>query len=108
MSLKSVGGRLKTIRKFLNLNQDIVSKKLNITNQTLSRYENNTRFADSQFLQEFGRLYNVNANWLLYGIGDMFIKNADAPSESEQDVMKRLIFYLNKIEELFREQAEKS
>ncbi len=107
MVSKNVGNRLKTVRKFLGLNQDIVSKNLRITNQTLSRYENDTRFPDSQFLQEFGRLYNVNANWLLYGIGDMFIKELDRSPELEQDVMKRLLFYLNEIEELFREQAGK-
>lgn len=107
MSSESIGSRLKTIRKFLDINQDIVSKSLKITNQTLSRYENNTRVPDARFLYEFGKLYNVNANWLLYGISDMFIKDVNRLSESEDDVMKRLVFYLNKIEDLVREQIKK-
>ncbi len=100
---ESIGERLKTIRKFLHLNQDVVSQKVQVTNQTLSRYENGTRFPDSLFLQEFGRIFNVNANWLLYGIGDLFLDDADCISERRRDPQKELQFYLKKIEELFEE-----
>ncbi len=97
-----MGKRLKTIRKFLHLNQEIVSQKMQITKQTLSRYENGIRFPDSFFLEKFGRLFNVNANWLLYGTGDMFVKDS-REFEIEQGEYKRLQFYLKKIEELFLE-----
>lgn len=103
MNSESIGDRLKAIRKFLDLNQEDVSKKLQVTNQTLSRYENSIRFPDSQFLQKFGVLFNVNANWLLYGIGDMFSEDPNKPSETDQDKLKRLRYYLKKIEDLFIE-----
>lgn len=106
MDSESIGDRLKVIRKFLELNQDEISKKLQVTNQTLSRYENGIRFPDSHFLQNFGRLYQVNANWLLYGIGDMFIKDPEGFAVGD-DMEKRLKFYLRKIEELFLEKREK-
>jgi transcriptional regulator with XRE-family HTH domain len=108
MTSETIGDRLKIIRKFLNLNQEAVSRKMQITNQTLSRYEKGTRFPDSQFLQRFGKLYNVNANWMLYGIGDLFLKDSNQNSELEHDKVKELRYYLDKIEQLFFEQQNES
>jgi transcriptional regulator with XRE-family HTH domain len=101
MKTETVGDRLRIIRKFLDLNQEAVSQKMQITNQTLSRYEKSVRFPDSVFLQRFGLLFNVNANWLLYGIGDMFIEEANRPPDSDRDKLKKLRYYLSRIEELF-------
>ncbi|MCK5056550.1 MAG: helix-turn-helix transcriptional regulator [Candidatus Aminicenantes bacterium] len=62
MTEKIIGDRLREIRKTLHLNQEVVAQRLHISIQTLSRYENNSRFPDSLFLQEFGRAYHINAN----------------------------------------------
>ena len=102
MSKDCIGYRLRTIRKFLNLNQDTVSEKMNITKQTLSRYENSTRFPDSIFLQHFGKIFKVNANWLLYGVDDMFLEDYQNPDPGES-TLKTLQFLLKKIEEIFME-----
>lgn len=106
MTSESIGDRLKIIRKFLDLNQESVSKELKITNQTLSRYEKGLRYPDSLFLQKFGNLYNVNANWLLYGIGDIFLKDSKQTPETEQDKIKRLRYFLKKIEDLVLEKTQ--
>ena len=108
MSTESIGDRIKYIRKSLNLNQDIVSKELQITNQTLSRYENGIRSPDSIFLQKFGKLFNVNANWLLYGIGDMFLKDNGQVFGIEIDNYKILQYYLRRIDELFLKMKEEN
>lgn len=100
MGKEHIGIRLKTIRKLLNFNQDAVAQKLDITKQTLSRYEKGTRYPDSQFLQKFGRLFQVNGNWLLYGTGDIFLKDSNF-LEIGEDGVKELHYYLKKIEELF-------
>ncbi|MCK4764247.1 MAG: helix-turn-helix transcriptional regulator [Candidatus Aminicenantes bacterium] len=105
MGSESIGYRLKEIRKFLELSQDEISRNVEVTNQTLSRYENGARFPDSQFLQKFGREYNVNANWLLYGNGDMFLKDQEE-SSAGNDTGKKLKYYLRKIEELFLEKKQ--
>ncbi|MFC2155805.1 helix-turn-helix domain-containing protein, partial [Acidobacteriota bacterium] len=94
MMTETVGERLRIIRKFFDLNQEAVSQKMQITNQTLSRYEKNVRFPDSLFLQKFGTIFNVNGNWLLYGIGDMFIEDANQPPETDQDKLKKLRYFL--------------
>ncbi|MCK5056552.1 MAG: helix-turn-helix transcriptional regulator [Candidatus Aminicenantes bacterium] len=108
MTTETLGDRLRIIRKFLGLNQEVISQKLQITNQTLSRYEKNVRFPDSLFLRRFGILFNVNANWLLYGIGDMFIEDTDRSPDSKQDKLKKLRYFLAKIEELLIETKEES
>ena len=108
MMTETVGDRLRIIRKFLDFNQEAVSQKMQITNQTLSRYEKSVRFPDSLFLQRFGMLFNVDANWLLYGVGDMLIEDANRPPETKQDKIKKLQYYLAKVEELFIEQINKT
>lgn len=77
MTKKNIGERIRTVRKSLRLNQGNVADKVHVTIQTLSRYENGARFPDSLFLQEFGKSFKVNANWLLYGKGDMFLKESE-------------------------------
>lgn len=77
MTEKTIGERIRAVRKSLRLNQGSVAEKLNVTIQTLSRYENGSRFPDSLFLQAFGQSFKVNANWLLYGKEDMFLKDAE-------------------------------
>ena len=108
MMKETVGDRLRIIRKFLSFNQEAISKKLQITNQTLSRYEKSIRFPDCIFLHRFGTLFNVDANWLLYGIGDMFIEDENRPPETEQDQIKKLRYYLTKVEELFINKKKES
>lgn len=99
MNSETLGDRLKVVRKYLELNQEEVSQKLQITNQTLSRYEKGTRFPDSQFLRRFGSMFNVNANWLLYGIGDLFLDDAGQPPLSEEDFMKQICYLTKRIED---------
>lgn len=71
-----------------------------VSTQTLSRYENGFRSPDSLFLQKFCRLFSVNANWLVYGEGQMFLLDAGDRSKYEKE-LNRLKTYLKKIEEIF-------
>ena len=97
---KNIGNRLRKVRKTLNLKQHAVAQTLDITIPTLSRYENNIRFPDSLFLQKFGRAYRVNANWLLYCKGDIFLRDPGLIHllEDEQQMLRYLF---EKIEVIF-------
>jgi len=95
-----LGQRLKTVRVFLRLKQGEVSQQLRVTKQTLSRYENGFRSPDSLFLQKFCRLFSVNANWLVYGEGQMFLPDVGEHATYEKE-LTRLKTYLKKIEEIF-------
>jgi phage repressor protein C with HTH and peptisase S24 domain len=66
-----IGERLKEVRKLDRLNQDDVSKLMEITRQTYIRYESWERVPDAEFLTKFISHFNINANWLLFGIENM-------------------------------------
>jgi transcriptional regulator with XRE-family HTH domain len=66
-----IGERLKEVRKLAKLNQSEVSKLFGIIRQTYSRYENWERIPDAVFLTKFISHFNINANWLLFGIENM-------------------------------------
>jgi len=66
-----IGERLKEVRKLDGLNQDDVAKIFKIIRQTYSRYESWERVPDAAFLTKFISHFNINANWLLFGIENM-------------------------------------
>jgi transcriptional regulator with XRE-family HTH domain len=66
-----IGERLKEARQQDRLNQEEVSMALGITRQTYIRYEKWERIPDVEFLTQFIFKFNIDANWLLFGIGSM-------------------------------------
>jgi transcriptional regulator with XRE-family HTH domain len=68
----TIGERLRQIRKHLNQTQEKVAERLGIGPETLSRYENDRRTPDIDFLTAFGSHFNVSGNWLLYEASPVF------------------------------------
>lgn len=66
-----IGKRIKQVRQFHSLTQAEMAFRLSITKQTLSRYETGERIPDALWIQKFLHIYNVDANWLLTGCGEM-------------------------------------
>lgn len=64
---KEVGKRLKTIRIQQGKTLEDFGQILEISPYTISRYERGMRTPDIEFIYKFGRKFNINANWLLYG-----------------------------------------
>jgi transcriptional regulator with XRE-family HTH domain len=64
---KTIGERLRMIRKKGNLLLKEAGATCGISAQTLSRYENNDRKPDYEFLGRFVKHFNVSADWLLFG-----------------------------------------
>lgn len=63
----TIGERLKMIRKKNDLKLKEVGAFFDVTAQTLSRYENDDRTPDNDFLRDFGKHFNLSGDWLLYG-----------------------------------------
>lgn len=61
--------RLKELRTLKAMTLDELAKALNTTKTTLSRYENNKRIADSDFIVEACRYFCVSADYIL-GLSD--------------------------------------
>jgi transcriptional regulator with XRE-family HTH domain len=63
----TVGKRLRMIRKKANLLLKEAGAICGITSQTLSRYENDERKPDYEFLRRFVKHFNISTDWLLFG-----------------------------------------
>jgi len=68
-----IGKRLKSIRTALNLTLTAFAKSLKIGKSSLSKLENELTVPSTQTYISLMKRYNVNANWLLTGDGEMFI-----------------------------------
>lgn len=62
-----IGEKLKYIRKTNNLNLENIALILGVTPTTISRYEKGIRTPDNEVLELYGKQFNLNGNWLLYG-----------------------------------------
>ena len=62
---KNLGEKLKEARENANLSQQDVADKLNVSRQTVSKYELNINEPDLETLKELSYLYQVDFNYLL-------------------------------------------
>lgn len=68
----SISKRIKQLRSEKKLSQVQFSKQLEVSQASVSQYENGTRSPDTAFLTKICERYEVNLNWLLTGSGPMF------------------------------------
>lgn len=69
--------RLKTVRKNLNLTQEEFSNILGIKRTSYASYETGRVIPTAPFIKLICNKYNVSENWLVNGIGEMYIKSED-------------------------------
>lgn len=62
--MKTLGDRLKSLRKEKGYTLEQVAEKLNTTKVTISRYENNLREPKSDTISQFAKLFNVSTDYL--------------------------------------------
>ena len=85
------GKKLKEIRKQLSKTQEGMAELLNISTRTYTSYEREENNPPYSMLVQLCTKYNVNLNWLIADVGEMF--NA---SEFE-DVKNEVLEEVNKI-----------
>lgn len=76
----TTGERLRTARKALHVTQKDLSEKLSITQAAISSVESGRVNLTDRLAQSIQSNYNINAEWLRTGEGEMFLE----PSEDEQ------------------------
>ncbi len=74
---RSLGDRIRKVRKESRLSQKVFSKLCGVSPLTLMRYESGSRGPDARFLVRLCENFNVNANWMLAGQGGMFLGAGD-------------------------------
>lgn len=84
---KDLGSRLKEAREKANFTQQEVADKLNISRQTISKYELNINEPDLETLKSLSLLYGADINELLG------IKNKSSNSERSEIVNKILLIF---------------
>jgi len=80
------GKRLHEVRKFLQLTQNELAKKLEINARAYLNYEQGTNKPTFDLLTKLYKTYNVNLNWLIVGEGEMFIKTSTSDSHLKAEV----------------------
>ena len=69
----SIGNRLKTIRKTLDLNQTDFGTRINLSQTTIGQYEKETRPITERVISQLVSEFHINEEYLRHGTGDMFI-----------------------------------
>ena len=62
--MKTLGERLKDLRKEKGYTLEQVAEKLNTTKITISRYENNLREPKRETISQLAKLFNVSTDYL--------------------------------------------
>lgn len=65
--MNSIGNRIKTFRKIINLNQSEFAISIYITQGTLSDIENNKFNPSFNTIESIIKVYNICANWIFQG-----------------------------------------
>ena len=65
MNQEKIGNYIKTLRKDNNLTQEQLAKKLGVTYQAVSKWENGKNIPDLQIIKEICNLFNIDINELL-------------------------------------------
>ena len=68
----NIGDRVSELRKALGLSQEEFGSKLGLVRSAISSYEGGRRNLSEQSIKSICREFNVNYNWLINGIGEMF------------------------------------
>ena len=65
--------RLKTVRKSLKLTQAEMAASIDVSYRNYAAYERGENKPTYIMLETLCKIHNVNLNWFLAGIGEMFI-----------------------------------
>ena len=76
------GDRLKTVRKYLKMNQQEMGDALKVNASAISQMENNHIKPSLDTLIQLTKTFDVDLHWLLTGKGDMFMKMSSKRSSA--------------------------
>lgn len=73
--------RIRKLRKSLGLSGEKFGEKLGVKKNSVSQWENGKNNITEQIMKSICREFNVNEEWLRYGVGDMFNNPDDIVAE---------------------------
>ncbi len=81
---------LKKIRTALGLSVAKLAEKIKIPASTLTGYERNERTPSNQLYTQLYKELNINLNWFVSGIGNMFNESAEQ-NEQLENLVERIV-----------------
>lgn len=85
--------RIRELRKSLGLSGEKFGEKLGVKKNSVSQWENGKNNITEQIMKSICREFNVNEEWLRYGVGDMF----NNPDDIVAECVGELLTYQNDI-----------
>ena len=86
--METTGQRFKKIRTTLNLSQEDFGNKIGLSKSSISAVENDKSFISIEIQRTLFMEYNVNLNWLVCGVGNMF--NAPQYEDVKDEILKEV------------------
>lgn len=84
--METIGQRISRARRYLNINQKELAQRVNITEASLSRYENGIREPKSAVLTRLAEVLEVSTDYLLGLTDERTYENSDISKKSEKDI----------------------
>ncbi|MDB8789639.1 helix-turn-helix domain-containing protein [Romboutsia sp. 1001216sp1] len=84
--METIAQRISRARRYLNLNQKELAKRANITEASLSRYENGLREPKSAVLSRLADALEVSTDYLLGLTDERTYDECDITKRSEKDI----------------------
>lgn len=96
----TLGDRIKLILEHENIKNSDLARAINVKDSFISQVIHNKRNLSNRTIQLISKTYRINANWLLYGIGDMYI---DKNKYSQQ--VEKILAIFDTLHPNFQQQA---
>ena len=93
--MEHIGTRVKNIRKLLNKSQEELAKELSVTKQAISNIENSKSAPSISLLSKLLIDYDININYILSGIGDIFVTKEKTYQNLRQSLIKEVELFLD-------------
>lgn len=88
--MSTIGEKLKDIRKAKGLTQAEFGNNIGFSKQAVSNIENNLSNPSIEFISKLIMYYDVNANWLIVGFGEMFNRSDSYNKSIKNEILKEV------------------
>ena len=85
--------RLKELRKIKKLSQRKFGENINLSQSQIALYEKGARNIPRRVIKDIEKVYRVNPEWLINGIGDMFFNITDDLGLDDPELLQLAYLY---------------
>ncbi|MBQ8847474.1 MAG: helix-turn-helix transcriptional regulator [Candidatus Gastranaerophilales bacterium] len=93
--MENIGLRIKNIRKLLNKSQEELASEVSLTKQAISNIETAKSAPGINLLSKLLLDYNVNLNYIIGGMGDIFITKDKTYESLRASLIKEVELFLD-------------